>query len=485
MLQNLSIKFYLNDKCVQIAVAPATTALQLLREQLAMTGAKEVCTEGDCGACTVALGQWQNGEFKYRAINSCLLPAARLHGCHVITVEGLAATEKLHVIQSMMLEKHAVQCGYCTSGMIMALFCLFANNPNPEHEDILAALEGNICRCTGYQAIYTAAKSVTEYLHDHKGNVNEHIFPTYVATIQKQLENFDDVKIVTTEIPAQVFDKLLGYYVPQNLADLWQLITQHANTCKLINGGSDLMVLANIHKKMPKHFIDISNISELKFIRQEKNEIVIGGAVTLTEILQSAIIKEKMPTLHYALTRMASTQIRNVATLAGNIANASPIADGATVLLALDAKLHLKSATAERVIALGECYIDYKLIQLRDDEIIYSISIPCEQGFCHFEKSAKRSVLDIATVNSAVNVITDENNIVIAARIAFGGVAKYPALACAAGNYLLGKKITADVVTQLAQIAQDEFAPISDIRGSADFRHQLIYNHIIKHFSQK
>lgn len=195
LIKNLVIEFYLNDKSIKTTIAPATTALQLIREHLGLTGAKEVCAEGDCGACTIAVGKWRQSsndthkkEFIYQALNSCILPAARLHDCHIITIEGLAQNNKLNLIQQMMLDYHAVQCGYCSAGIIMSLFCLFAHKSQPTHDNIVTALAGNLCRCTGYKAIYEAAQKVNEHLQHATSkaatstHLQESIFPSMSTT---------------------------------------------------------------------------------------------------------------------------------------------------------------------------------------------------------------------------------------------------------------------------------------------------------------
>lgn len=479
-LQGGKIDFFLNDLHVKEVVSPEITALNFIRDHLQLTGAKEVCAEGDCGACTIALGQWQKDAFVYKAINSCLLPATRLHGCHVITVEGLAKENKLHIIQQQMLDNHAVQCGYCTAGMIMSLFCLLMNNPSPSMEDIYVALEGNLCRCTGYDAIRKAANSLIGLLKNEQNFKN--FLPSYVNDIQQKLRissAFAHVQL--SKMPVDICE---GYFTPASLKDLFTLMAKYRDAFKIINGGTDLMVAANLQGVFPQYFLDISRINELNFIKEESNKIIVGGAVTLNQVLSNELVQQKIPVLPQALRIMASNQIRNIATLAGNIVNASPIADSACVLLALDATLILQSSDGERAVKLADFYRDYKVVDLnKNSEIISKIEINIEPSLCNFEKSSKRRTLDISSVNSTIFLKVDENGIIRTCRLAYGGVSKYPMLAKNCANYLVGKKVTSEVVAEAAKMAEAEFQPLSDIRGSATYRKILIGNHVLKHFN--
>lgn len=478
--QVLCIKFFVNNQCVIKNITPDTTALQLIRSELGFTGTKEVCKEGDCGACTIAYGRWSGDKFVYHALNSCLLPAAKLHGCHVITVEGLAMGDQLHPIQKLMLEHHAVQCGYCTSGMIMALFCLFANNPAPTREAMLAALEGNLCRCTGYDAIYNAAVAIAQNMK----SINQ-FYPPYVADVQQQLKNIKQ----TAAADAIVVDKnnksLQAYHLPQTIAEMFTLMEKYHDTFQIINGGTDLIVCANMQKKFPQVFIDISQIAELNFITEKTNAINIGGSVKLDQLHENAIIIGKMPELHYAIGRMSSQQIRNISTVAGNLANASPIADMGCALLGLGAKVILQSNKGRREILLEDFYRDYKVTAIdAKHEIISEIELPLTYASCSFEKTAKRSAMDIATVNSFFNVGISADGTIEKCRIAFGGVAKFPALAKETSKYLIGKKFTFETIKLAADIAVQEFTPISDVRASSEYRMLLIRNQLIKHFTR-
>ncbi|CAL7962120.1 conserved hypothetical protein [Gammaproteobacteria bacterium] len=474
---NLLIEFYINDKHIQEIITPETLALELIREKLGLTGTKEPCGEGDCGGCTIALGSWKNNHFQYQAINSCILPASRLHGCHVITTEGLARGQKLHLIQKEMLEQHAVQCGFCTAGIIMSIFCLFSNNPSPNKSEIVNALSGNLCRCTGYKFINDAILSISDKIKRFPD-----LLPDYASGIQHKLRRNSAEQPIPGKLQSLSICK--NYYIPHGLDELFSSMHKLKGNFKIINGGTDLMVQGNIHDIWPEAFIDISQVPQLHFIKKNKNFITFGGSTTFGQLQANNIVKQKIPTFYNAIFQIASNQIRGVATPAGNIANASPIADSVCVLLALGAKLIILRKNLKRNIDLKDFYQDYKVTKLdATKEIISAIEVPNEQGFCNFEKSSKRSALDIATVNSCINIIIGKNNIIKDCRLAFGGVAKFPILAEKTSDFLVGKKLTKENIDEAACIAIKEFAPISDVRGSAEYRRILIQNHIIKHFN--
>jgi xanthine dehydrogenase small subunit len=483
-IKKLTINFYVNDQFIETTVAPDLTALELLRDHLHLTGAKEVCREGDCGACTIAVGRFEGKHFVYRALTSCILPAAKLHGSHVITVEGLAEAGKLHFIQQMMLDHHAIQCGYCTAGIVMSLFALLASHENPTEQDIFTALEGNLCRCTGYKAIHEAAQASIECVKNiASANKKQSVLPSYAVAIQQKIKAIGDI-VVTQAAGNSIENFVEEYIAPHSLTEVFNLMQQ--GDCQIISGGSDVMVAGNIHGIWPRRFIDIAQLEDLKIVQEVDGKLKIGAAVTMSALLQNQLLQNKLPTLHYAISRMASTQIRNVATLAGNIANASPIADASCALLGLGAQLVLLSAKGERRVPLENFHCSYKVTLLeKNKEIISFIEVPFEQGFCSFEKSAKRSAVDIATVNSFLNLQFDKPNGVVAkCRLAFGGVAACPVLAKQVCEYLLGKQINAEVIEKAAALAAEEFKPIADVRGSAEYRSALIHNHVLKHLQK-
>jgi len=473
------ISFWLNGVEQKITVPPGLTALQLLNEKLHLHGTKSSCNEGDCGACTVIIGQMENGRIVYQTVNSCLYPAFRLHGKHLITVEGISGKDELHEVQTAMLDEHGTQCGFCTPGFVMSLLGLFLNNKNPGREEILAALEGNLCRCTGYDSIFKAA----ELLKSRVKNKKE-LLPVRLKAVEKHLKN-NRAPVEFRQADNAEGWQTLNCFVPSSLAELWHNI----KTCKkdgnfkLLAGGTDLMVLANIQHIRYQHLIELSGISELDYIKQAENEIHIGANVTFTQLQNSKLIQKHIPLLIKTISQMASAQIRNSATLAGNIANASPVADGATALLVLEAEVILASCRGERRIPLCKFYHGYKQTELKEDEIIKAVILPLpdkNKHYFNFIKSAKRKAVDISGVVSAVDIAYRDGKI-IKAVISFGGVAPYPALAKQAMALLQGKKPDAELIEKAAAMARKEFTPISDVRGTEQYRSVLIRNHVIKH----
>ncbi|HNX01379.1 MAG TPA: FAD binding domain-containing protein [Candidatus Cloacimonadota bacterium] len=477
-MHNIKIHFYLNDKEINLTIPPATSALQVIREHALLSGTKESCSEGDCGACTIAVGKWEYDRFVYRAYNSCIMPAVKMHGMHVVTVEGLGTPQKMHSIQQAMLDCHGTQCGFCTPGFIMSLFCVFSNTPEPTMEEVQLALEGNLCRCTGYEAIYRAVEQVKEW---KKGHANHEFYPRHFLSIQETLQEFTK-KVIFVEDKENPIDPVKDFHLPGSMQDLFEIMAKFHDRkeYRIIAGATDLMVDANIKEQWHPAYIDISNIPELKIIKDDPKYVRICAGVTQSEIIESDCVANRIPILAKVAARMGSRQTRNAATMVGNIANASPIADGASALLGMNAELEIISKDSIRQIPLESFYKDYKVTDLKHGEIIGAVMVPHQKGFCSFEKTAKRIAVDISTINSYLNIEV-ENGLVTYARISFGGIAKYPILAHKTQEFLLNRRINEKVIEEASEIAVKEFSPISDVRGSAEYRKLLIRNHIRKH----
>lgn len=466
-----NISFYLNGKEINTTVPSNLNLLSFIRNHLNLTGTKEGCSEGDCGACTVVIGEVYNGKVIYNAVNSCLIPVLRLHGKHLITIEGLGNPDNLHPIQQVLLDYHGIQCGYCTPGVIMSLFGLFLKNKQPSESDIYHTLEGNLCRCTGYESIRKAALSVARQFK----NNHDKLIPPYFVSINKKLLSFDN-KILWIPLTNDVTN---NYMVPKSIREAINILDK--DSCKIIDGGTDLMVDINIKKHVYDKIIDLSEIKEIKLIRQKNHSIIVGAGTTFSDILKNNIIQSKLPLVNTAISQVGSQQIRNIATIGGNIGNVSPVADLATALIALDTKLMLKSKSGQRKVNLADYYLGYKTTVLRPNEIVFAVEIPTKNVLTSFIKGTKRKAVDIASVNSAICLEVEDRK-VNNARLALGGVAPYPVLAKKACSYLKGKIITKDIIDKTSSIALAEIQPISDLRGSKEFRLLLVRNQIIKHF---
>ncbi len=460
------INFYINDKHYTQRLEPGWTALYLLRNVLKLTGTKESCSEGDCGACTVAIGQYNNdNNFIYKSVNSCIFPAVKLHNTHLISIEGLSIDREIHPVQEFLLEHHGTQCGFCTPGIIMSLFALFSIKINPEKEDILSFLEGNLCRCTGYQTILDAAESLYSY-YQKNPNAYECFMPSYCAEIQTELrKNKSSTTIASVSSAALERNETHKYLMPYTIEDFLNISNKNPQT-KIINGGTDIMVEVNIKRQIPEELIDISKIAELQKTEFINNTLIIGGAVTYDDLSGNNEIIQKIPALKHIINQIASQQIRHTASISGNIANASPVADMATCLLALDTELTLILKDNQRTVKLKDFYLDYKKTILQQNELIKNIIIPVKKAFVNFEKSTKRKAVDISAVVSCCYI---DDEII---RIAFGGVAAIPRV--------FEFKKEDDIVNKLLS----EFSPLSDVRGSKEYRNILIKNHIQSHLQK-
>jgi xanthine dehydrogenase small subunit len=469
----MNISFYLNRDLVNVSVEPHQNTLTFLRETRGLTGAKDVCSEGDCGACAVALGEFDGQEVRYKVVNSCLLPVARVHGKHVVTVEGLAEADQLHPIQQAMIDEHAVQCGYCTSGVVLSLFCLFINNPTPSDNEIILSLDGSLCRCTGYASILKAARSLSKAGQSDQSKIRT-IRPIYFDAVADQLRLIN---------PSAGENK--DYIIPHNLKELHSFWDGAANPSEytMINGDTDIMVGVNLGKQCFHHIVDLSQIEEFTGIAINENHLTIGARATLSDVLNSEEIHRHFPALSEAVEQMCSTPIRNIATLIGNVCNASPIADTVPPLYIYGAVVILASKSGVRRVSLDKWFLGYRKTAILPGEVAIAVEIPISDYHASFEKTGKRKTLDIATVNSALALNLSGGRIQ-EAKLVYGGVAAVPFYASKTCDFLREKRATESVVMEASRIVADEISPIGDVRGSAEFRRQLAGNHLIKHFTK-
>jgi xanthine dehydrogenase small subunit len=437
------LNLILNNENIGTYLSPGMPLLDFIRYHQHLTGTKTGCNEGDCGACTVLIGEIRDNELQYRTFTSCLTPLGNVQGKHVVTIEGINM-ETLTPVQQAMVDQSATQCGFCTPGFIMSLtgFCL------NKKEDPIAAIDGNICRCTGYKSIERAAIAVKDLLAARNGEepvtfaVENNIVPAYFKGIKERLQS----------LPVVV----------------------HAGEAQLVGGGTDLYVQKPEElQEIPLQFA----WNGAKDIIKQDNTILLGAAVTVTDLLESPIMLAYFPELKNYIKKVSSTPIRNMATIAGNFINASPIGDFTIFFLALNAVLEFNTG---RVIPLDKLYLGYKKLDRLPDEYIHRISFELPALF-HFEKVSKRTHLDIATVNTAINVSV-KAGVVNKICISAGGVGPVPMLLKATMTYLTGKKINEISVAEATQIAWKEISPISDTRGSAEYKRLLLGQLIKAHF---
>jgi xanthine dehydrogenase molybdopterin binding subunit/xanthine dehydrogenase small subunit len=506
-----ALEFVLNGRPVSLGdVSPNTTLLEFLRAR-GLTGTKEGCAEGDCGACSVAIVETgAEGEPTYRAVNSCLLPICLLAGREIVSVEGIGKCSSLdpqpsplppHPVQRAMAEGFGSQCGYCTPGFICSLFEGYYRNDLCTKDDLDEQLSGNLCRCTGYCAIHDAA--VEAFSCRRRGDESQ-TKETEADTFSERLKKADIPLAATKyEFNGEKF------FRPTSLAKLLHLKNENPDA-RLIAGATELgLEITKRFKKFPT-LISTEAVDELKRIESTNTEWRIGAAATLTEIKDR--LGPEFPALNNMLRVFGSRQIRNRATMGGNIVTASPIGDSAPLLLALDARVVIvgqasslspsktKTETSEtgetpvlreRTLPISEFFVSYRKTALQPGEILKTIIIPrggLEPGLtrkCEWFKVSKRREMDISTVAGCFTVDVDSQNIVRHAHLAYGGVAAMPARALKTEAALLGKVWGEETLRAVAPILRAEFTPISDVRGSAEFRSELIVHLLEKFFYER
>jgi xanthine dehydrogenase molybdopterin binding subunit/xanthine dehydrogenase small subunit len=468
-----AIEFILNGRSVRVEdVSPNTTLLEYLRGA-GLTGAKEGCAEGDCGACSVAIIDCDaRGRPCYRAVNSCLVPLCLMAGREIVSVEGVASPGKLHPVQERMAEGHGSQCGYCTPGFVMSLFEGYYRSDLRQPDRLDDQLCGNLCRCTGYRPIRDAALAAFPERHGKNGQ------DSFAERLRKPTPELGGVEY---EFAGERF------FRPTSLVGLLQLLAQFPEG-RLIAGATELgLDITKRFKKFPT-LISVEAVPELKKIQRTEAEWRIGAAVTLTQIEEQ--MAEEFPALADMLRVFGSRLVRNRATMGGNLVTASPIGDSAPVLLALDASVVLVSrqsgtdgtpgTLSERTLPIHEFFIAYRKTALRPGEILKTIIVPrgaSQSGVtrkCAWHKVSKRREMDIGTLAACFTVDLDTGGIVRHARLAYGGVAAMPARARQTEQALLGQPWCEETVRALLPALQAEFTPISDVRGRAEYRRALI-----------
>lgn len=457
------LEFVLNGRAVRIEnYSPNLTLLEYLRA-IGCTGSKEGCAEGDCGACSVAVvDRDARGKTCYRAVNSCLMPLPLLAGREVVTVEGVAAKNgELHPVQRAMVACHGSQCGYCTPGFIMSLFEGYYRDDLKEHWQLNDQLCGNLCRCTGYRSIQEAALEAFA-----EKNCNE------ADKFAAHLKNADaEPRSTHYESGGEKF------FRPTSLGELFRLLKEHPEA-RLIAGATELgLEITKKYKKFPT-LISLEAVPELKVLESTPTEWRIGAAVNLTQLEEALAVE--YPALADMLRVFGSRQIRNRATMGGNLVTASPIGDSAPVLFALDAKVVLISQQRERILPLDQFLIGYRKTALQPGEILKTILVPRGSSQPnlkrHFKwyKVSKRREMDISTVAACFVIDLDAGDIVRHVRLAYGGVATISSRARKTEQALIGKKWSAESVAEILPILGGEFTPISDVRGDAAYRCGLV-----------
>jgi len=465
-----SIAFVLNGRRETLRnVPPATTLLNYLRKVKRLTGTKEGCAEGDCGACTVVVGELREGRVCYRAVNACILLLPMLEGCSVTTVEGVRGRDgALHPVQQALVDAHGTQCGFCTPGFVMSLYAMYLSEPRPGTARINDVLAGNLCRCTGYGPIMCAAQSMYDLPAPDPG-VKEH-------ADRAQLQAIAHGETVALECEGRRF------YSPGSLADFARLCAQNPGAT-ILSGATDIGLWITKQHRDVAAFIATSRVSELQAISQDGATLRIGAAATWSDL--EAVIGRHFPDFGELVRRFGSVQVRNLATIGGNIANASPIADAPPALIALGARVVLREGARRRTLPLEAFFITYGKQDRQPGSFIEAIELPLlqrpERLKCY--KLSKRFDQDISAVCGSFNIEITQDK-VREARICYGGMAATPKRARNVEAVLIGQAWTLATVMAALPAVDRDFAPISDVRGSAAYRSQAAKNLLVKYFHE-
>ena len=439
----MDITFSLNGETVSVRSAPSVTLLDWLRETRGLKGTKEGCNEGDCGACTVMVSDSDGA----RALNACILFLPQLHGKAVRTVEGIAGPDGLHPVQEAMVTYHGSQCGFCTPGFVVSMATAHRNGAR-DHDDQLA---GNLCRCTGYAPIIRAAEAASDAP-----------IPAHMVETGPQ---------VTGDAP----------FAPADLDALAQWYAAHPDAT-LIAGATDVGLWVTKQLRDLGEVAFISQCDGLRDVRVTDDTIHFGAAVTMTRVRE--VVAPDYPSYAEMIRRYGSTQVRNAATIGGNIANGSPIGDNPPVLIALGATLHLRHGSEAREMPIEAFFLDYGKQDRRPGELVTGVTLPRGHRGLRVYKLSKRFDQDISAVCGAFNIRVEDGK-VIAARIAFGGMAGIPKRARAVEAALEGHDWTQETIETAVTAFAEDFTPLSDMRASAAYRLAAAGNMLRRFFAEK
>lgn len=456
----MSRPLILNAATVALPTNEGSNLLDFLRQHHGLTATKLACGTGDCAACLVLLGEIPAGQIQphYQAVNSCLLSTGRVTGCHLITLEGLnLATPTL--VQQALAEEGGIQCGYCTPGLVVALTAALLNGERPD-----AAVAGNLCRCTGYGGIRRACTRLEQYLRPPTGGLQTLV---EMGLLSPAVAQAGQLLQPHPSIPA-----------PTTAAD---------PACVIVAGETDYTVQ---QAHAPHHstssttqpWLRLRQITAWQQIQADAQWLHLGAAVTVAQCQHEPLIAAEWPHLPGFLDRFASPSIRRSATIGGNLANASPIADLAVVLLALGAELSLQSASGTRRLPLAQFYLAYHRTALQAGELISHIHIPRQPGRrLHCAKVSKRWLDDIASVNSSMAVDAGTQGQLGTVQLSAGGVAPYPLCLHRTAAALSGQPLTATTLHAAIAIMNTEISPIDDVRGSAHYKRRLLRHLLLDH----
>jgi xanthine dehydrogenase small subunit len=460
MISN-SISFIQEDQIMKINNPdPNETLLNYIRTKLKKTGTKEGCAEGGCGACTVVLGELKNNEIKYSAINSCITFLPTLHGKQLIIVEDLISKNgSLHPVQEAMVDCHGSQCGFCTPGFVMSLFSMFKKYTNFKEDIIKESISGNLCRCTGYKPIIKAAKKLS-----NKNKIDH--FSQNIKNTIKLLKKINNKSI-------KIYKNDKKYFAPKYIQELKKIIKKNVDS-HFMSGGTDLSLKVTKERKDINSIIYMNSIYEMNYIKNNSKYIEIGASTPLIDLENH--MQNYYPDFTKILKRYGSPQIRNVGTVAGNIATASPIGDCLPLLLSLNAEVVLQDLKKTKTLLLDSFFVSYRKTKIKKGQFIRSIKIPLpEKNIFKAYKISKRFDDDISSVCAAFNLEIVKNRIENV-KIAYGGMAEIPKRAIFCEKILLKSLINDETISKAKEALERDFKPISDMRASGLYRIEVAKN---------
>jgi len=469
MISN-SISFIRKDRIVEINNPdPNETLLNYIRTKLKKTGTKEGCAEGGCGACTVVLGELKNNEVNYKAINSCITLLPTLQGKQLILIEDLISKNgSLHPVQKAMVNCHGSQCGFCTPGFVMALFSMFKKYSNFNDGIIKDSIAGNLCRCTGYKPIIKAAKNLK-----NKNKIDH--FSQNIKNTIKLLKKINNKSI-------KIYKDNKRYFAPRYIKELKKILKKN-NSSDLLSGGTDLILNITKERKTITSIIYMNSIRELNYIKNNEKYVEVGASTPLIDL--EHYIQKYYPDFTKILKRYGSPQIRNVGTVAGNIATASPIGDCLPLLLSLNAQVILQDLKKTKILFLDNFFINYRKTKIKKGQFIHSIRIPLfKKNIFKAYKVSKRFDDDISSVCAAFNLEIVKNKIQNV-RIAYGGMDAIPKRAIFCEKILLNSLINDQTIHKAKEALEKDFKPISDVRASKSYRMEVAKNLIEKCCAEK
>ncbi len=466
-----SVRFWLNDELVELFDLPPTqTLLDFLRLEKRLTGTKEGCAEGDCGACTVLVGRLTEGGLTYESVTACIRFVASLDGCHVVSIEHLRGAEgALHPVQQALVTHHGSQCGFCTPGIVMSLYGLWMENASPDIGEIEEALQGNLCRCTGYAPIVRAAFAAS----NAGGRGRDALVAGRAEMVEKLIALQDGRRV-------EIRNDEGGIILPADVDDLAEILLENPHAT-IVAGATDVGLWVTKHMREISPVVFIGHLKQLRMIVEGDDAVSIGAGVTYTEFMP--VIREKFPQLNAFWSRIGGQQVRNMGTIGGNIANGSPIGDTPPALIALGAAITLRKGGKRRFVRLEDYFIAYGKQDREPGEFIESISIPYPGAGEHLAvyKVSKRRDEDISALCGAFRLRLDEENRVAEVSVVFGGMAATPKRAVMAEKALLGKEWNEANVSAALPAFGEDYQPLSDVRASAEYR-MLAAQNLLRRF---